>query len=139
MFQQHYEEQAVVVGPKEIATAQEMLEKEANKVRGRKAVDLKKALKRIADERTEKISNSILKHGPMTFGSLLKETGLSSSQLNHALEEMKKNELLIRNEDNGKYYLTLFSVILIGGIEYVKDGLSKVPEDKILGIYQGKE
>jgi DNA-binding HxlR family transcriptional regulator len=139
MLQQSSKEQAVVVDPEEITTTQQMLESEAHKVCGRKAVDLKKALKRIADERTEKIANSLMRLGPMTFGSLLKETGLSSSQLNHTIEEMKKNELLIRNEESGKYHLTLFCVILIGGIEYVKDGLSKIPEDKILGIYSGKK
>jgi DNA-binding HxlR family transcriptional regulator len=138
MIQQSSKEQVALVDPKETAATQQMLESEARKVCGRKAVDLKKALKRIADERTEKISNSLMRLGPMTFGSLLKETGLSSSQLNHTIEEMKKNELLIRNEESGKYHLTLFCVILIGGIEYVKDGLSKIPEDKILGIYSGK-
>lgn len=132
MYPESPNDQAVIVCPEEMDKSLKIINEAALKVYGRKSVDIRKALKRIADDKAEKISHSLSEKGPMTFRELLNETGFTSSQLNHALEEMKKNDLLILKDS--RYYLTEFCVILLGGLDYVKNKLSKIPEDKILDI-----
>ena len=113
-----------VIGPKEGASALKTIE--AASLCIDKPVYFDKALKK-ASKPESKIIFDILKNKKdegLSFGDLLKmtEEDLTYSELNHALEELKKDDALIKLV-NKKYYLTEFGVLIFKTLDDLKDNI----------------
>lgn len=102
------------------------IEKAAAKVYGRKQVDFGKALKRVADARTEPVFRVLEIKGPISFGELRIFTEIDQKQLNVILEQMKKDELLVLRK--GKYHVTGLGVLTRGAWRFIQQKLNALNE-----------
>jgi DNA-binding HxlR family transcriptional regulator len=106
-----------------------LIEDSANKLRGSTPIDMGKALKKASKLRSLKIYIALKDHGPSSYRYLSDKTGLSDSELGHALAELKQDNLLIMKGD--EYSPTKFGDTLLGSVKKIFDSLRVAEEDEI--------
>lgn len=80
-------------------------------------IDIGKALKKFSNENTIRVIKALQEESPQTFSQLLDTTKLARNILNHALQDMKNEDLIIFKDKN--YYLTNYAVILLDGLQNI--------------------
>jgi hypothetical protein len=104
-----------------------LIEDSANKLCGSTSIDMGKALKKASKLRSLKIYIVLKDHGPSSYKYLSDKTGLSDSELGHALAELKQDNLLIMKGD--EYWPTKFGHTVLGSVKKMLDSLSVLAEE----------
>lgn len=77
--------------------------------------------------------------GPMSFGQLQKKTALSPNDLNHILGSLRNIDLIIQNEEDKKYYLTNYCVIVLDALRHLKETLMGLNGKNLLSCVEDKK
>lgn len=109
-----------------------LVAKEAAKVFGRKSADLPRAIRRLLKETDEKVLRILEKNGPSSSNEIRDASGLTPSQLNHSLTDLKNVDLVALID--GKYYLTKYCCVLLGGLDNLRNMLADVSEEELFSL-----
>lgn len=72
-----------------------------------------RVIRKLSDPQSMLVVQVLFDHKALTFGDLLKETGLSVNVLNHALIDMKTQKVILKNNDDKKYHLTNYGELVL--------------------------
>jgi DNA-binding HxlR family transcriptional regulator len=95
-----------------------------------KTCDLGKALRKFSNKNIVFAARMLHENGALPFGELRDATVLSTNDLNHALQEMKNADLIIKVDK--KYCLTHYGALLLETLEAIMKELSNSPQDILL-------
>ena len=88
-------------------------------VEGLKHCDLWISMRKFANPDISQIARVLYDNGPATLAQLREETKLTTSILNHDLIEMRKSELVVKEDK--KYAITKYGALLVEAIEQIKE------------------
>lgn len=94
-----------------------------------KSVDIGKALKKFTNVNAIKVVKALQEESPLTFSQLLERTDLQRNILNHTLQDMKNEDLVILKDKN--YYLTNYTVVLLDGLQNIMQVLEGMAGKKL--------
>jgi len=80
---------------------------QAAEIIGDKPINIRKAINKALKPQSREIFNALKEHGPSTYKQLHNYINLSDSELNHALQELKRDDPLLIQIGNA-YYPTQF-------------------------------
>jgi DNA-binding HxlR family transcriptional regulator len=76
------------------------------------------------------VAKPLFLRGPMNFSELLDETELSRNILNHTLQEMKKEGLIVL--EDGKYKLTTLCVLMLVYLNNLRYRIKDMPFESLV-------
>lgn len=72
-----------------------------------------RVIRKLSDTHAMLVIQVLYDHKTLTFGELLKETGLMTNPLNHALTDLKRLNLVLESRDNKEYYITNYGYLIL--------------------------
>ena len=87
-------------------------------VEGLKHCDLWISMRKFANPDIAQIAGVLFEKGPATLAQLREETNLTTNILNHDLIEMRKSELVVKEDK--VYAITRYGALLVEAIEQIK-------------------
>lgn len=99
-------------------------------IRGKKTCDFLNSLRKLSNERIALIAQILSEEGALNFGELRTRTDFSKNVLNHSLIAMKNADLVVQDEDR-RYCLTKYAVVLIKSFAELNSRLQDMGEENL--------
>jgi hypothetical protein len=87
------------------------------------STELWKSIRKMSNSNVKCVLKVLRVRNSLVFKDLMKETGLSSNDLNHALYDLKQLNLVIQLDDK-RYYLTKYCIALLSALKFLKEILN---------------